>query len=94
MKYRPRRYQTDVSASLNVGLQTYRAKIHDITPHATRLTAALKATRNDTVTIEHLGRKHPGKLCWQRDGSCGVIFKTRLSTKQLESMLTSGKLRK
>jgi hypothetical protein len=89
MKYRPRRYLTDVAVTVHSSRDTARAQIRDISPHGARLIGHLDTAPDGALEIKHLNVKYPAKLCWRRDNSYGVIFKSPLGPAKLNTLRSS-----
>jgi hypothetical protein len=86
MKYRARRFLTDVSVTVHAGETNNRAKIHDVSPHGARLTGSCDLKVGAALTLEHLNARLPAKVCWQGNGNYGVIFTSPLSEHRLNTV--------
>ena len=86
MKYRARRYLTDIVVTINAGDTLSRAPIRDVSPHGARIYGICNAPIGSLVTVEHLNARLNAKLCWKRPDSYGVVFTKPLDPIRLNAL--------
>jgi hypothetical protein len=80
---RPLRLNIPLTAAIRFGDQAHAAMVHDISQHGARVNTSAALALGQTVFLEAEG--WPGvyaTVCWRRNGSYGVVFRTQFSLRE------------
>lgn len=83
MRYRPRRYTTDISVWLVTDEARVKARLVNISPHGARMVGDFEIKRAQSVTLESLGVPYRARVAWTQTGAVGVMFSRPLIEREL-----------
>ena len=90
MRYRPRRYTTDISVWLVTDEARVQVRMVNVSPHGARMVGDIEIKRAQSVTIESIGVPYRARVAWTRTGAAGVMFSRPLIEKELANFRRVG----